>query len=68
MKIIKGLTTVFISLFIAGASNALTAYEIMKKVDERDTGKTQVSKATMVLIDKKDRKRVRKLQLFSKSL
>ncbi|MEE2773696.1 MAG: outer membrane lipoprotein-sorting protein [Pseudomonadota bacterium] len=66
MKIIKGLITVFISFFIAGASNALTAYEIMKKVDERDTGKTQISKATMVLIDKKDRKRVRKLQLFSK--
>ena len=38
----------------------------MQKVDARDTGKTQISTATMTLVDKKDRKRVRKLKLFSK--
>jgi hypothetical protein len=48
------------------ATFAMTAFEIMQKVDDRDTGKTQISTATMTLIDKKDRKRVRKLKLFSK--
>ena len=66
MRKLNLLSIIFVCMAIAGASNALTAYEIMKKVDERDTVQTQVSKATMVLIDKKDRKRVRKLQLFSK--
>ncbi len=44
----------------------MTALEVMEEVDNRDTGKTQISTATMILIDKKDRKRVRKLKLFSK--
>jgi len=56
-------------LIILGSTSitfAMTADEIMKKVDDRDTGETQISTATMTLIDKKDRKRVRKLKLFSK--
>ena len=50
----------------ASGSFGMTAKEIMQKVDDRDTGKTQISTATMTLIDKKDRKRERKLKLFSK--
>ena len=57
----------FVTLVLSGSTTfAMTATEIMQRVDERDTGKTQISTATMTLIDKKDRKRVRKLKLFSK--
>ena len=56
--------TVF--FFSTSIGFGMTAIEIMKKVDDRDTGKTQISTATMTLIDKKDRKRIRKLKLFSK--
>ena len=57
----------FAILFASASTTfALTANEIMKKVDDRDTGRTQISTATMTLIDKKDRKRVRKLKIFSK--
>ena len=52
--------------FSAATSFGMTAYEIMEKVDARDTGQSQVSTAKMTLIDKKDRKRVRRLKLFSK--
>ena len=63
LTIIFSLTVVWIS---TSMSFAMTASEIMQKVDDRDTGKTQISIATMILIDKKDRKRERKLKLFSK--
>jgi len=66
MKIGKILTGIIILLFSASTTVAMTAQEIMQKVDDRDTGQTQISTATMTLIDKKDRKRVRKLKLFSK--
>ena len=54
------------SLFCASTAFSITADEIMKKVDERDTGQSQISLASLTLIDKKDRKRVRKLKLYSK--
>lgn len=41
------------------------ATEIMRKVDERYTGDSSNSNATLVLIDKKDRQRLRELTLFS---
>ena len=43
---------------------ALSADEIMKKVDDRYTGDTQTSESVLVLIDNKDRQRVRDLTLF----
>ncbi len=66
MKISRICIGFFILVISASNSFAFTADEIMQKVDDRDTGKTQISTATMTLIDKKDRKRVRKLKLFSK--
>jgi len=55
------------TVFIWGAvsAHAQTADEIMKKVDDRYTGDTSTSDATLVLIDKKDRQRVRELSLYS---
>ena len=44
----------------------MTAYEIMKKVDQRYTGETIEQTSTLVLIDKKNRKRERKLKGFTK--
>jgi len=42
------------------------ARRIMEKVDARDDGDDQVSDLNMVLIDKKGKKRVRKIRSFSK--
>ena len=66
MKMIRLVIGVVILSISTPVAFAMTANEIMQKVDARDTGKTQISTATMTLIDKKDRKRVRKLKLFSK--
>jgi len=66
MKMIRLVIGVVILSITTHVAFAMTANEIMQKVDARDTGKTQISTATMTLIDKKDRKRVRKLKLFSK--
>ena len=59
---------VTISLFCALTLPAfsLTAYEIMKKVDERYTGETVEQTSTLILIDRKNRKRERTLKGFSK--
>jgi len=43
-----------------------SAADIMQKVDKRYTGETSTSDATLVLIDKNDRQRIRELTLFSK--
>jgi hypothetical protein len=42
------------------------ARNIMEKVDARDDGDNQVSEMEMVLIDKRDKERIRKIQTFSK--
>jgi len=42
------------------------AREIMEKVDSRDDGDNRVSDMEMILIDKKGKKRVRRLKSFSK--
>ena len=48
------------------ASDDPQARAIMQKVDDRDDGDNQTTNMEMVLIDKKDRKRVRKLYNFNK--
>jgi glycerol-3-phosphate dehydrogenase len=53
MKVSAILAILIIVLGGASVTFAMTADEIMKKVDERDTGKTQISTATMKLINKK---------------
>lgn len=43
----------------------LDAYSIMKKVDERDEGQTRSSQATLILLDKQDRQRVREISILA---
>jgi len=67
---IKQLATVFIcSVVLLGFINtaqALTAREIMEKVDARDDGDNITSNVEMILIDKKDNRRIRKMKTFTK--
>tara|TARA_B100000029_G_C17530362_1_gene943048 strand:+ start:696 stop:1505 length:810 start_codon:yes stop_codon:yes gene_type:complete len=53
-------------LFVTKPMLALTAFEIMSKVDARYTGETAISSTRMILIDKKERKRIREIEIFSK--
>lgn len=55
-------TLLMSSSFIYG--QAMSADEIMRKVDDRYTGDTQTSESVLVLIDNKGRQRVRDLTLF----
>ena len=66
MRVGKLLIVFVVFLSTIKATFAITVEEIMRKVDEREAGRTQISTATMTLVDKKDRKRIRKLKLFSK--
>lgn len=45
--------------------NGLSATEIMQRVDERYTGDTSLSRAQLVLIDKRGRERIRDLKMLS---
>ena len=66
-SISKLLVTFLIIFFSIGSPVfSLTAYQIMQKVDERYTGETVEQTSTLVLIDKKNRKRERILKGFSK--
>ena len=60
------LSVFFLLLIFREPVFSLTAYQIMQKVDERYTGETVEQTSTLVLIDKKNRKRERILKGFSK--
>ncbi|MBW2345737.1 MAG: outer membrane lipoprotein-sorting protein [Deltaproteobacteria bacterium] len=61
------LPIVFTTLSVAQAqANSLTASEIMEKVDARDDGDNMIANMEMILIDKNDYERVRKIKTFSK--
>jgi len=47
-------------------ANALTARQIMEKVDARDDGDNMTADMEMILIDKNGHERVRKIKTFSK--
>jgi outer membrane lipoprotein-sorting protein len=69
--IIKQYFNLFVSLFIltlalTGSVYGSSALEIMTKVDARYTGDSAISDWRMILIDKKDRKRVREIEIYSK--
>ncbi len=58
---------VFASLANASElSNELSAYQIMVKVDALDEGKSSVANSTMVLIDRRNKQRVRHFKQYSK--
>ncbi|MCP4693278.1 MAG: outer membrane lipoprotein-sorting protein [Desulfobacterales bacterium] len=57
---------VLISFLLPSSAAALTAREIMDKVDARDDGDNMTADQEMILIDKKGRERVRNMRSFSK--
>lgn len=63
--VLAAMSFAFLATANAQAQN-LSAEEIMRKVDERYDGDTSVADSTMVLIDRRDRQRVRQLRIYSK--
>jgi Outer membrane lipoprotein-sorting protein len=55
-----------VSLPMGLESAEVSALEVMQAVEDRDDGETMISKLTMILIDKKRHKRVRKIMGFRK--
>jgi len=53
-------------LLLASNANAMTAREIMEKVDARDDGDNMIATIKMTLIDKNDNHRLRKMKVFNK--
>ena len=65
--------TVFNFLFTSAVifrekAYALSAREIMEKVNERDDGDRSISEMEMILIDKKGKKRVRKIKTYGREI
>ena len=58
----------FIIFLFPNVSVPMSAYEIMKKVDQRYTGETIEQTSTLVLIDKKNRKRERKVACLGEEI
>jgi hypothetical protein len=57
-------------LFMFPASTLSAEYsaeEVMRRVDEREAGDSSVSDITLVLIDRRERQRIRNLKLYSKN-
>jgi len=65
--LIPFILVVLLSLPWAAAADGLAAREIMQKVEDRDDGETSASEMTMVLIDKRNNQRVRKIRGFRKN-
>ncbi len=70
MSRIQHLTAVFacsvMLLGFIGTAQALTAREIMEKVDARDDGDNMTATVEMVLIDKNGNRRIREMKVFNK--
>jgi hypothetical protein len=62
------LSAAFFGAVFSAAATAqdLTPYDVMRQVEDRDSGESSVGDYTMVLIDRRDRQRVRNLRIFSK--
>ena len=60
------ITGVGLSTVLSATAEELTAYQIMKKVDERYDGDTSTANSSMILIDARDRQRVRDLKIYTK--
>jgi hypothetical protein len=61
-------SAILLGAVFTGAVTAqdLTAYEVMMQAENRDNGESSVGDYTMVLIDRRDRQRVRNLRIYSK--
>ncbi len=60
------LAILFITISASINAAELTAAEVMSRVDTRDDGDSFIANYTMVLIDRRDRQRVRDLRIYSK--
>lgn len=60
------LTALLTLLIAVPAVHALTAREIMEKVDARDDGDNMTADVKMTLIDRQGNKRIREMKVFSK--
>ncbi|MBW1711623.1 MAG: outer membrane lipoprotein-sorting protein, partial [Deltaproteobacteria bacterium] len=62
------LLVLVLALTLAGPvpAQALTARQIMDKVDARDDGDNMITTQEMILIDKRGHQRVRQIKSFSK--
>ncbi len=60
------LTAVLMLVVAAPAAHALTAREIMEKVDARDDGDNMTADVKMILIDRQNNKRIRDMKVFIK--
>ncbi len=56
----------FSLLICVSSINAMTAREIMEKVDARDDGDNMVANIKMTLIDKNENRRIREMKVFNK--
>lgn len=65
-KIIGVILGSIMLLSAVGTVQAMTAREIMEKVDVRDDGDNMTANVEMILIDKKGNRRVRKMKVFTK--
>ncbi len=67
MKTVRYIFVLSLVLALAvPASAALTAREIMEKVDARDDGDNMTANVEMILIDRNNNRRIRKMKVFSK--
>lgn len=60
------ITCCFLLFTFVNSANALTAREIMEKVDARDDGDNMIATIKMTLIDKNDNRRLREMKVFNK--
>ncbi|MBT3226818.1 MAG: outer membrane lipoprotein-sorting protein [Deltaproteobacteria bacterium] len=67
---IRIFTFVFLSAFmwpgVLLCAEEMTALEVMQRADDRDDGETSTSEMTMILIDKRNNQRVRKMKSLRK--
>lgn len=61
-----GLFSLVVFAPLAARAAEYTAEEVMRLVDQRYVGDSSIAEITMVLIDRRDRQRVRNLKLYSK--
>jgi hypothetical protein len=60
------LIAVLMLVFMVPVAYALTAREIMEKVDARDDGDNMTAEVKMILIDRQNNERIRKMKVFIK--
>ena len=58
-------SAIFLCFFTGAQAQVISAYDIMKKVDDRYDGDTRTSNAVLILIDKQDRQRIREISMLA---